>query len=245
MKTKSMLRRKAAFSYVYLLLAIFAIVLPFLSHEDIFYVSYMRYVYYGHGRSFEESFFHFPTIFLWAAAIAYFVNFYKGAIYYPLFYRESLSRRWSKWENFTDNSASRGAIATILVFLYFGYFVFSFSEENLVPVILKVYFWLFSLVWVGLNFLLNRASETASFFKYRSTIVDPLVINPDGNYGDINLTVGFYLPKGEEEHLFALRAVKAYLKWSEEEKANREKTKIKEEAKIRDFSGQVAAFKEE
>ena len=245
MKTKSMLRRKAAFSYVYLLLAIFAIALPFLSQKDIFYLSYMEYVPYTYGRLFPEIFFSFQILFLWAAVVCYAFNFYKGAIYYPRFYRESLNSRWSEWKDFSDDSASRGAIATILVFLYFGYFVFSFPRENLVPVILKDYFWLWSLVWVGFNFLLNRASETASSFKYCSTMVDPLIINSDGNYGDINFTVGFYLPRGEDEHLFALRAVKAYLKWSDKEKSDREKNKMKEEAKIRDFSGQVVAFKEE
>jgi hypothetical protein len=245
MKTKSMLRRKAAFSYVYLLLAIFAVALPFLSQKDIFYLSYMEYVPYTYGRLFPEIFFSFQILFLWAAVVCYAFNFYKGAIYYPRFYRRNMRNRWSKWENFIDGSAGRGTVSTVLVFLYFSYFVFVFPKEELVPAILRDYFWLWAFVWIGFNFLLNRASQTASFFQYRSAIVDPLIINPEAKYGKINFTVGFYLPKGEDEHLFALRAVKAYLKWSEEEKADREKNKMKEEAKIRDFSGQVVAFKEE
>jgi hypothetical protein len=200
MKAERMLRRKVAFSYVYLLLAFASAILPFIM----------------------PTFYSSNLIFIWMATIFYAFNFYRGAIYYPKFYRENLRRRWTFWSPFMDSSISRGLVSTVLVMMYFAYFVFVLYETSPLPAIVQDNFGFWVLAWIIFNILLNQASQTTTCFSFRTAYTDHLSRDSKGRlYENLHASICFYLPKGEPEEKFSAQAVKAYLKSLEEEADNK------------------------
>ena len=235
MDTEKLLRQKTAFSYVYLLLALACFSLTFLLPDSPFYFIQDGNLFFStyprHGETFS-----FRALLAWLAGALYFVHFYYGAFHFPRLYNEALRDRWSDYVD--DFSCLRGYFATALVILYFSIIVLIKAEP--VPVLLKNNFWPWVALWVTVNVILSISSQTSFLFNFKRTKINLSIADPDGDHGkNEEVSVGFYFPDEEQEHIFALAAAKA---WLQDMIAEREAEAI-EAARIRDFSNQAAAFK--
>lgn len=202
-RTERVLRRKAIFSFGYLVIFIVLILLLFIPTP---YTGKLLL-----NRPIEQPYSGY-RLFIWFMALLYFMHFLYGAIYYPRKYKKLVKPELNLnlGGEVSDNSSFRGYIAASLGIMFFSFSFYGFVPHALLIILI--------ILWLICHIILAKITSTDNLFELTSINVDgakklpweypPTVYKP----GEKTVNIHFYLPVLENEEVYTKKYIDDYLK---------------------------------